>query len=46
MALRARRRLIAPVVRAENVDGPIRFWDERLLRGAASALRRTFGFHG
>jgi hypothetical protein len=46
MALRARRRLIAPVVPAENVDGPILFWDERLLRGAASAIRRTFGFNG
>jgi hypothetical protein len=44
MALRARRRLIAPMSTAENVDGPIiLFWDERLLRGTASALRRAFG---
>jgi hypothetical protein len=42
MALRARRRLIAPMT-AENVDGPILFWDERLLRGTASAIRRAFG---
>jgi hypothetical protein len=46
MALRARRRLIAPIVPAENVDGPILFWDERLLRGAVSAIRRAFGFAG
>lgn len=46
MALRARRRLIAPVAPAENVDGPILFWDERLLRGAASAVRRAFGLVG
>jgi hypothetical protein len=43
MALRARRRLIAPMANAENVDGPILFWDERLLRGTASAIRRAFG---
>ena len=42
LALRARRRLIAPMT-AENVDGPILFWDERLLRGTASAIRRAFG---
>jgi hypothetical protein len=46
MALRARRRLIAPVAPAENFDGPILFWDERLLRGTASALRRAFGLFG
>ena len=46
MALRARRRLIAPMTAAENVDGPILFWDERLLRGTASALRRAFGTLG
>jgi PASTA domain len=42
MALRARRRLIAPVTRAENFDGPILFWDERFLRGAAALFRRAF----
>jgi hypothetical protein len=46
MALRARRRLIAPRATAENVDGPILFWDERLLRGTASAIRRAFGPQG
>jgi hypothetical protein len=46
MALRARRRLIAPMASSENVDGPILFWDERLLRGTASALRRAFGGGG
>jgi hypothetical protein len=46
MALRARRRLIAPMAAAENVDGPILFWDERLLRGTASALRRALGTLG
>jgi len=46
MALRARRRLIAPMATAENVDGPILFWDERLLRGTASAIRRAFGAFG
>ena len=43
MALRARRRLIAPMANADNVDGPILFWDERLLRSTASAIRRAFG---
>jgi hypothetical protein len=46
MALRARRRLIAPMAAAENLDGPILFWDERLLRSTASALRRAFGTLG
>jgi Bacterial Ig domain/Bacterial Ig-like domain len=46
MALRARRRLIAPPPNAENVDGPILFWDERLVRGTASALRRAFAILG
>jgi len=46
MALRARRRLIAPMAAADNVDGPILFWDERLLRGTASAIRRAFAPHG
>jgi hypothetical protein len=46
MALRARRRLIAPMASAENLDGPILFWDERLARSIASALRRTFAILG
>jgi len=46
MVLRARRRLIPPVARAEAVDGPILFWDERLVRGTASALRKAFAVLG
>ena len=41
MALRARRRLIAPMANAENIDGPILFWDERLLHAVGNALRRV-----
>jgi Bacterial Ig domain/Chitobiase/beta-hexosaminidase C-terminal domain/Bacterial Ig-like domain/PASTA domain len=46
MALRARRRLMAPLPNAENLDGPILFWDERLVRGTASAVRRAFAILG
>ncbi|HET6656454.1 MAG TPA: Ig-like domain-containing protein [Gaiellaceae bacterium] len=46
MVLRARRRLIPPVARAEALDGPILFWDERLVRSTASALRRAFAALG
>jgi hypothetical protein len=42
MVIRARRRVFAPVPKAESVDGPILFWDERLLRGIATAVRRVF----
>jgi len=46
MALRARRRLIAPIANAEDLDGPILFWDERLVRSTASAMRRAFAILG
>jgi len=46
MALRARRRLLAQAPNAENLDGPILFWDERLVRAVGSAFRRVVGFAG
>jgi hypothetical protein len=41
-ALRARRRL-RPVRAEEGSDESLRFWDERLLQAAASAVRRLAG---
>jgi hypothetical protein len=41
-ALRARRRL-RPVRAEEASDESLRFWDERLLQTAASAVRRLAG---
>jgi hypothetical protein len=44
MAVRARRRLVAPPARDENLDGPILFWDERLVRATANGIRRVTSF--
>jgi hypothetical protein len=44
MAMRARRRLVAPVAKSEDLDGPILFWDERLVRATAAGLRRVTRF--
>ncbi|HEX3256840.1 MAG TPA: Ig-like domain-containing protein, partial [Gaiellaceae bacterium] len=44
MAMRARRRLVAPVAKNEDLDGPILFWDERLVRATAAGLRRVTRF--
>jgi hypothetical protein len=43
MAVRARRRMLSPAPKAESFDGPILFWDERLVRATASTFRRLAG---
>ena len=40
MAVRARRRLVAPFEGAANLEEPILFWDQRLARATVSGLRR------